>query len=66
MELNNKGIIVLPKLEQIVFHETGNKNVIKHLICPEIHIPINIIETGRYSSLQQRKADAPKNRSQKR
>lgn len=41
--------IKLPKLERIVFQQTGYKNKIKQLIASEIDLPINIIASDRSS-----------------
>lgn len=41
--------IKLPKLERIVFQQTGCKNKIKQLIAPSVDLPVNIIANDRSS-----------------
>lgn len=42
-------IVKLPKLERIVFQQTGSKNQIKQLLVPSFDLPINIISSDRSS-----------------
>jgi hypothetical protein len=41
--------IKLPKLERIVFQQTGCKNKIKQLIAPEMDLPVTIVASDRSS-----------------
>jgi len=41
--------IMLPKLERIVFQQTGCKNIVKQLIVPEMDLPFNVVTNDRSS-----------------